>query len=165
MCSSPPAGLAGHLFDNSHKTIAPARQPRLYIRSRELRSVVESAHSNIARKTKGWIKHKIRHMALTGDGQSLLWRARSPNVCAKTFLRPGLFRVNWACRIPAPRCAAIFPRAGGIERATAIGGAANRNAHYFSSPALRPIFPELCGELFGSMSLHRLHCSPFVVFG
>src|SRR5262245_51639134 len=35
-----------------------------------------------------------------------------------------------------------FPPAGGIERAAAIGGAANRNAHYFSSPALRPIFPE-----------------------
>src|SRR5262245_2695547 len=109
MCSSPPAGLAGHLFDNSHKTIAPARQPRPYIRSCELRSVVESAHRNIARKTKGWIKHKMRHMALTGDGQSLFRRARSPNVCAKTFLRPGLFRDNWACRIPAPRCEAIFP--------------------------------------------------------
>jgi len=84
--SSPPAGLAGHLFDNAHKTIAPARQPRPYIRSRELRSVVESAHSKIARKTEGRIKHKMRHMALTGDGQSLFRRARSPNVCAKTFL-------------------------------------------------------------------------------
>jgi hypothetical protein len=92
VCSSPPAGLAGHLFDNAHKTIAPARQPRPYIRSRELRSVVESAHSNIARKTKGWIKHKIRHMALTRDGQSLLWRARSPNVCAKTLFKARPFQ-------------------------------------------------------------------------
>jgi hypothetical protein len=56
-----------------------------------------------------WIKHKIRHMAVTGDGQSLFRRTRSPNVCANTFLRPGLFRVNWTCRIPAPRWEAIFP--------------------------------------------------------
>jgi hypothetical protein len=115
--SSPPAGLAGHLFDNTQKTIAPARQPRPYIGSRELRSVVESAHSNIARKPKGWIKHKIRHMALTGEGQSLFRRARSPNVCAKTtFLSPGLFRVNWTCRIPAPRCEAFFPNVGRIHQ-------------------------------------------------
>src|SRR2546421_1759881 len=85
----PVAGLAGHLFDNAHKTIAPARQPRPYIRSREVRSVVESAHSNIARKTKGGIKHKIRHMALTGDGQSLFWRARDPEC-----LRQNLFKAR-----------------------------------------------------------------------
>jgi hypothetical protein len=48
MCSSPPAGLAGDLFDNSHKTIAPARQPRPYIRSCVLRSVGESTYRNIA---------------------------------------------------------------------------------------------------------------------
>src|SRR3989442_15956658 len=116
MCSSPPAGLAGHLFDNAHKTIAPARQPRPYIRSRELRSVVESAHSNIARKTKGWIKHKIRHMALTGDGQSLFRRARSPNVCAKTFLRPGLFRGRLRVSNTSARTRGNFPPAGAAYR-------------------------------------------------
>jgi len=93
VCSSPRADLAGHFFDNAQKTIAPARQLRPYIRSRELRSVVESVHSNIARKMKGWIKHKIRHMALTRDG-----RARSPNVCTKAFFtaRPfqGQLRVS-----------------------------------------------------------------------
>jgi len=63
LASSPPAGLAGHLFDNAHNTIALARQSGADIRSRKLRSVVESAHSNIARKTKGWVKHEIRHTA------------------------------------------------------------------------------------------------------
>jgi hypothetical protein len=112
MCSSPPAGLAGHLFDNSHKTIAPARQPRPYIRSCELRSVVESAHRNIARKTKGWIKHKIRHIALTRDGQSLFRRARSPNVCAKTFLRPGVFQGRLRVSNTSARTRGNFPPAG-----------------------------------------------------
>jgi hypothetical protein len=88
VCSSPRADLAGHFFDDAQKTIAPARQLRPYIRSRELRSVVESVHSNIARKMKGWIKHKICHMALTRDG------ARAIPACTKAFLMPGLFRVN-----------------------------------------------------------------------
>ena len=60
---SPPAGLAGHLFDNAHNAIAPVRQPGAYIRSGKLRSVVESAHGNIARKTKGWVKRELRHTA------------------------------------------------------------------------------------------------------
>src|SRR5262249_23134606 len=32
-----------------------------YIRSCELSGVVERAHSNVARKTKEWVEHKIRH--------------------------------------------------------------------------------------------------------
>jgi hypothetical protein len=83
MCSSPPAGLAGDLFDNSHKTIAPARQPRPYIRSCVLRSVGESTYRNIARKTKGWIKHKIRHIALTRDGKSLFRNPQPANALSR----------------------------------------------------------------------------------
>jgi len=81
--SSLRADLARYLFDNPHKTIAPAWQLRPYVRSREIRSVVESVHSNIVRKMKGWIKHKIGHMALTRDGA-----ARSPNFAPKPFYGP-----------------------------------------------------------------------------
>jgi len=55
------AGLVGHLFETAHNTIAPMRQPGTYKRSCKLRSVVEGAHNNVARKTKGWIEHEIRH--------------------------------------------------------------------------------------------------------
>jgi hypothetical protein len=42
-------------------------QPRAYKRSCELRSVVEGAHSNLARKPKGWLEHEIRHAAETRE--------------------------------------------------------------------------------------------------
>src|SRR6516165_4163025 len=38
-----------------------------YIRSCELSSVVERAHSNVARKTKGWLEHEIHHAAETRE--------------------------------------------------------------------------------------------------
>ena len=59
------AGLAGYLFETAHNAIAPIWQPGAYIRSRELGSVVEGAHSNDARKTNGWLEHEIRHAAET----------------------------------------------------------------------------------------------------
>jgi hypothetical protein len=37
-----------------------------------------------------------------------------------------------------------------------------KRPHYFSTPSVRPDFPELCGELCGSMSLERLQCSPLL---
>src|SRR6516225_11489147 len=42
-----------------------------YIRSCELSSVVERAHSNVARKTKGWLEHEIHHAAETREAYSL----------------------------------------------------------------------------------------------
>ena len=38
-----------------------------YIRSCELSGVVERAHSNVARKTKGWLEHEIHHVAETRE--------------------------------------------------------------------------------------------------
>jgi hypothetical protein len=61
------AGLAGYLFETAHNTIAPIWQPRAYIRSSELGSIVEGAHSNDARKAKGWLEHELRHATETRE--------------------------------------------------------------------------------------------------
>ena len=61
------ARVIGHLFETAHHAIAPMWQPGTYIRSCELSSVVERAHSNVARKTKGWVEHKIRHAVGTRE--------------------------------------------------------------------------------------------------
>src|SRR6516164_8630219 len=52
------AGLVGYLFETVHNAIAPVWQPGAYLRSCELSSVVERAHSNVARKT------IFRHLSL-----------------------------------------------------------------------------------------------------
>ena len=59
------AGLAGYLFETAHNAIAPIWQPEAYMRSRELGSVVEGAHSN--HEAKGWLEHEIRHAAETRE--------------------------------------------------------------------------------------------------
>jgi dTDP-4-dehydrorhamnose reductase len=56
-------------FGTAHHAIAPMWQPEAYIRSCELSSVLERAHSIVARKTKGWLEHEIRHAAVG----NLLW--------------------------------------------------------------------------------------------
>ena len=61
------AGLVGYLFEAAHNAIAPIRQPGAYIRSGELRGVVEGAQSNVARKAKGRLEHEIRHAAETRE--------------------------------------------------------------------------------------------------
>src|SRR6516162_4707944 len=61
------AGLVGYLFETVHNAIAPVWHPGAYIRSCELSSVVERAHSNVARKTKGWLEHEIHHAAETRE--------------------------------------------------------------------------------------------------
>jgi hypothetical protein len=61
------AGLVGYLFETAHNAIAPVWQPGAYIRSCELSSVVERAHSNIACKTKEWVEHEIRHAPETRE--------------------------------------------------------------------------------------------------
>jgi hypothetical protein len=61
------AGVVGYLFETAHNAIAPMWQPGAYIRSCELSGVVERAHSNVARKTKGWVEHKIRHAVGTRE--------------------------------------------------------------------------------------------------
>jgi len=61
------AGLVGYLFETVHNAIAPVWQPEAYIRSCELSSVAERAHSNVARKTKGWLEHEIYHAAETRE--------------------------------------------------------------------------------------------------
>src|SRR5262249_23170145 len=62
------AGLVGYLFETVHNAIAPVWQPGAYICSCELSSVVERAHSNVARKTKGWLEHEIHHAAENSRG-------------------------------------------------------------------------------------------------
>jgi hypothetical protein len=57
------AGLVGYRFETAHNAIAPRWQPGAYIRSRELGSVVEGAHSNDARKPNGWLEQEICHVA------------------------------------------------------------------------------------------------------
>ena len=52
------AGLAGYLFETAHNAFAPIWQPGAYMRSRELGSVVEGAHSNFAHEAKGWLEHE-----------------------------------------------------------------------------------------------------------
>ncbi len=61
------AGLAGYLFETAHNAIAPIWHPGAYIRSRELGSVVEGAHSDYAHEAKGWLEHEIRHAAETRE--------------------------------------------------------------------------------------------------
>src|SRR6516165_11852241 len=53
------AGVVGDLFEMAHNAIAPMWQPGAYIRSCELSSLVERTHSNLARKTKGWVEHEF----------------------------------------------------------------------------------------------------------
>jgi hypothetical protein len=57
------AGLVGYLFETAHNAIAPVWQPGAYIRSCELSSVGERAHSNVTR-----IGHVLRHGAV-GSGK------------------------------------------------------------------------------------------------
>ena len=57
-----------HGVDAAGKAIAPMWQPGAYIRSCELSSVVERTHSNVARKTKGWLEHEIHHAAENSRG-------------------------------------------------------------------------------------------------
>ena len=61
------AGLVGYRFETAHNAIAPIRQPGAYIRSRELGSGTEGAHSHVARQAKGWLEHEIRHAAETRE--------------------------------------------------------------------------------------------------
>jgi hypothetical protein len=61
------AGIAGYLFETAHNAIAPIWRPGAYIRSRELGSVVEGAHSNFAHEANGWLEHEIRHAAETRE--------------------------------------------------------------------------------------------------
>ena len=63
----PRAGIAGYLFEAAHETIAPMWQPGTYIRPCKLSSVVESPYSNVARETKRWLEHEIRHAAETRE--------------------------------------------------------------------------------------------------
>src|SRR6516162_4524763 len=65
--SNTDAGVVGYLFETAHNAIAPMWQPGAYIRSCELSGVVERAHSNVARKTKGWLEHEIHHVAETRE--------------------------------------------------------------------------------------------------
>jgi hypothetical protein len=62
------AGLVGDLFETAHQAITPMWQPGAYIRSCELSSIIKRAHSNLARKPKGWIEHEIRHAGETREG-------------------------------------------------------------------------------------------------
>jgi hypothetical protein len=61
------ASVVGYLFEPAHKAVASMWQPWPYICSCELGSVVEGAHSNVARKAKRWIEHEIRHAAETRE--------------------------------------------------------------------------------------------------
>jgi len=42
-------------------------QPGTYIRPYELSSIVEGTYSNVARETKRWLEHEIRHTAETRE--------------------------------------------------------------------------------------------------
>jgi hypothetical protein len=59
------AGIVGYFFETAHHAIAPMWQPGPYIRS--CCSVVEGAHSNVARKTKWWLEHEIPHARETRE--------------------------------------------------------------------------------------------------
>ena len=84
------AGLVGYLFETVHNAIAPVWQPGAYIRSCELSGVVERAHSNVARKTKGWVEHKIRHAVGTREAYSQFRRhAQSPECWTRNFVSSG----------------------------------------------------------------------------
>jgi hypothetical protein len=61
------AAMIRNLFETAHKAIASLWQPGTYIRSCELSSVLERAHSNVARKTKGWLEHENRHAGRTRE--------------------------------------------------------------------------------------------------
>jgi hypothetical protein len=79
------AGVVGYLFETAHNAIAPMWQPRAYIRSCELSGVVESAHSNIARKTKG-CRHKLNSADSLSAASSAPchWAPERPSVGHRT---------------------------------------------------------------------------------
>src|SRR5262245_40706145 len=86
------AGVVGYLFETAHNAIAPMWQPGpTYIRSCELSGVVERAHSNVARKTKGWVEHKIRHAVGTREAYSQFRRhAQSRECWTRNFVSSGI---------------------------------------------------------------------------
>src|SRR5499427_4437638 len=85
------AGVIGDLFETAHNAIAPMWQPGAYVRSCELSSVVERTHSNVARKTKGWVEHKIRHAVGTREAYSQFRRhAQSPEYWTRNFVSSGI---------------------------------------------------------------------------
>jgi hypothetical protein len=74
-------------------------QPGPYIRSCELSSVIEGAHSNVARKTKGWLEHEIRHAAETREAQLQFRRRAVTRVLGKKFCQfRQYFDLAWSGR-------------------------------------------------------------------
>ena len=63
-------------------------QPRAYKRSCELRSVVEGAHSNLARKPKGWLEYEPGHAAETREASSRFRPRAVTRMFRKPFTRP-----------------------------------------------------------------------------
>ena len=86
------ARVIGHLFETAHHAIAPMWQPGTYIRSCELSSVIERAHSNVPRETKGWLEHKIRHAPETREAQLQFQRCAQSPTCWPNKFRSGINR-------------------------------------------------------------------------
>src|SRR5262249_39056295 len=75
----------------AHNAIAPMWQLGAYIRSCELSGIVERSHSNVARKPKGWVEHKIHHAVGTREAQSQFRRhAQSPECWTRNFVSSGI---------------------------------------------------------------------------
>src|SRR5262249_15057667 len=92
-------------------------QPGAYIRSCELSGVVERAHSNVARKTKGWVEHKIRHAVGNSRGIIAVPAARAVTRMLDTKLCrfPHYFEATswrWRGDQSAPGLSVLPPLAG-----------------------------------------------------
>src|SRR5690242_8446223 len=73
------AGVVGYLLETAHQAIAPMRQARANIGSREVSGIVEGAHGNFAGKPKRWLKHELGHAAETPEGSAQFQpRGQSP---------------------------------------------------------------------------------------
>ena len=83
------AGVVGDLFETAHNAIAPMWQPRAYIRSCEVSSVVERTHGNLARKTKGWVEHEFHHTVENSRGIIAVPAARCGELLVVCHFRQG----------------------------------------------------------------------------
>src|SRR6516165_2857850 len=79
------------LRDGAQRDRACVATGGLHTFVRTQQRVVERAHSNVARKTKGWLEHKIRHAVGTRKAYSQFRRhAQSPECWTRNFVSSGI---------------------------------------------------------------------------
>src|SRR6516225_3442286 len=125
------------LRDGAQRDRACVATGGLHTFVRTQQRVVERAHSNVARKTKGWLEHKIRHAVGTREAYSQFRRhAQSPECWTRNFVSSGII-----LRPPAGAGGKISQRRAGTRSGgnkTTLGGLRGRcNEIVFRASTLR----------------------------